>query len=215
MALGYNKPVTVPRGFFIRDCYTSETAAMLKAVAPQGTAAPVYAAMARIAAAGADNTALDPDARLDCLRQLGWYMDAIGGGTSRSQERPAPRDDAEYWLSVWSDLHRYEPDDMVPRVELIAALEAERLEGDGNHECGHTEAWAARAELALLQHDSDAYELVRAEVGDCARCWGAIAHWLLNRLAGADAILAGGNTKAADAVADELVRLLPPAGVTL
>jgi len=77
------------------------------------------------------------------------------------------------------------------------------------HVCANTEVRTARLLLALHVDDETAYRVVVREIGDCTRCWKAVALWATILLAGARLRAAGSKEKAADYVADELSRLIP------
>jgi hypothetical protein len=78
------------------------------------------------------------------------------------------------------------------------------------HRCEGPELWTGRMQFALLSGDMPAYDFVVTQVGDCARCWRAIAHWTLNLLAGNRAVAAGGTDAAAGYVLREIARLTTP-----
>ena len=78
------------------------------------------------------------------------------------------------------------------------------------HECAGAELRTSRMQLALLSGDMDAYGAICTEVGDCVNCWRAIAHWVLNLLAGDRALRAGSLEAAAGFVQSELVRMMMP-----
>jgi hypothetical protein len=112
-----------------------------------------------------------------------------------------------------------------PVAELVANLAPgdvvtvlnDVLDGDQNggnrqndhnpHRCDGPELWTSRMQLALLSDDMVAYDVVTTQVGDCDRCWRAIAHWTSNLLAGDRAVRAGGNAVAATYVLREIARL--------
>jgi hypothetical protein len=95
---------------------------------------------------------------------------------------------------------------------------APELEGDQEnvprtpkpHRCEGPELWTGRMQFALLSGDMPAYDFVVTQVGDCARCWRAVAHWTLNLLAGNRAVAAGGTDAAAGHVLKEIARLTGP-----
>jgi hypothetical protein len=91
---------------------------------------------------------------------------------------------------------------------------APELEGEVGkpHRCEGPELWTGRMQFALLSGDMPAYDFVVTQVGDCARCWRAIAHWTLNLLAGNRAAAAGGADAAAGHVLREIARLTAPHG---
>jgi hypothetical protein len=78
------------------------------------------------------------------------------------------------------------------------------------HQCAGAELWTSRMQLALLSDDMDLYQLITAEVGQCHRCWAAIAHWALGLVAGDRAARAGSNDVAASYVLREIARLTMP-----
>jgi hypothetical protein len=78
------------------------------------------------------------------------------------------------------------------------------------HRCEGPELLTSRMQLALLSNDMPAYDVVVGQVGDCHRCWGAIAHWALNLLAGNRAWQAGSPEAAAGFVLKEIARMTAP-----
>lgn len=74
------------------------------------------------------------------------------------------------------------------------------------HICNGPETWTARMRLAVHTRSPDSYQIVRDEIGNCARCWEAVAHWAINSLAGVYEISAKTIDEAIDSATAELAR---------
>jgi hypothetical protein len=101
------------------DKYTRETNCRLKATDPARLMLwPWLPALARTAAAGADNNSLGIGLRLELRQELARIMGRLSGyawnlekDAQRRRDALAAEDERQFWLDTWQLLETYAPDD--------------------------------------------------------------------------------------------------------